>query len=324
MSMLKQTMSWLGFFAAIIVLTYLPSVVVWLWRGVLVFMAFYVLEWLWRQARLIVVGADLVALPRPRRLARLVTMLWADGPGMCHGDDGGGQEESPPVATDRATAREDRRRVRGLTGEYGGEAVLQAALQQTQPAGAVPADIEDRVKGRRQASDALCERLAGTDGAELSEPDRRFVRQALLVYEAGPLEKLLKRDARALGSKARRRGTAKMLQAKAPRTPWVDALADLGLFVDRPAPAGKGAPAPARRPGKMVLASVLFPAAAYAMAGQTARGALLGVTALVLLGYSLFALDQGRSVGWVFLAVWGLFHLLGMFSVYDLEIEPGT
>lgn len=218
--------------------------------------------------------------------------------------------------------RAQRRQVKVLLRRYGPEAVLRAALQQEGPGSCLPEDLDQQAEANRELADRILGQAAKKSDRRLGRADRDFIADALLIYEQSSLAKLLSKDPEPLGTKALRRQTARMLDEQAARAPWIDVLIAAELY-DETRPSG-GEPDKSdllRADPAVYAASLAFPPAGYALAGERGRGALLGFTSLVLLGYSIFTLLEARPVGWIFLAVWGLFQLLGMFSVHDLRVK---
>jgi hypothetical protein len=304
----RSFLGWVAFFGGIIVLTYLPRVVVWLLYLLLAMGSYYLVTWLRDLAVETVVGRGLMDMPKPPALADLALDLMACPAGV-------------ETANGRGRAgRRERRQVRRLARAFGPEAVLRAAFRQASPVVGVPGDFEARVAAERSLAEGVA-RAALEPGADrIAAADRRFVAQALLVYDCADVERILKRWPESLGSRKRRSASASVLADEARRSPWCATIEALGLFSD-PRPIKKPTEAtelPARGLGAY-LASLAFPPLGYAWAGMAARGALLAGAWIALLAYALITLAEDRPVGWVYLAVWGLFQLMGMFSVHDLR-----
>jgi len=308
----RSFLAWACFFGGIIALSFFPRLVVIALHVALLFGVYYALRWVWDWGRDLVFGPPLVPRPKRRQAVNMILDQLAFGVPLI--------DMVPTSDASDAGAHFDEETVaeaRRLLKTYGFEVVLRSAFQQERRGTELPEDFETRAQANRDAVEHLCRKIAKKHHVRVGRMDRRFVAGALLAYEEGSVDRVLRGLDKPLGTKGRRRRAAKALAEDAKRSPWIDLLIGANLFpADR---AERQAAVKEKRPVSTAAYAfgIVFPPAAYAMTGEGARGALLAFTSLALLGYSIFALLESRSVGWVYLAVWGLFQLLGMFSAHD-------
>lgn len=299
----KSFFWWFLFFGGITALMFFPPVVVVvLWALVaaaIVYGVKYVVDW----ARGWGLGPRLLPELKPAALTDVALEI------LCKGD------EPPPELAER------RREVLRLAKSAGSAALLRAALEREGMREEGLGELADGVRAHEDETRELGELVAFERGARLRRGDANFLSEALTIYEPASLGKLLIRRGAGLGSKRARSDTAKRLAREGRRRPGSDALVALGMIDPPPAKAKAPEKPRARALQGRDYARMAFPPAAFLAAGRTGRAWLLGVSMVLLLLSAVLGFLEQRSVAWIFLAVWGLTQVLGMFAVYDLAAE---
>ncbi|HRU04281.1 MAG TPA: hypothetical protein P5137_00740 [Candidatus Brocadiia bacterium] len=296
--MLRAFGAWVVFFGTMSVLMFFPPLVVWILRAAVAVIVYYALKWVWDCALNLFRGPSLIPRLKRSQTSAMAAEALANG----------GEED----ARSRVWRRDVARLARRFCAADLLRAVMKARGRGDAGASALPGlAAEEAAETDRMAAE--CFRIH--EGSP-SRWDRAFVAEALLVYDAASVSKVLSRREPALGGKARRLAAAEWLEKEGRPAPWTETLEELGLR-----PASRREPAEGKRPCASLtqrVAAVLCPPAACAWAGFKGRALLLAGVYVALLGYALVSLLQDRAGGWIFLAVWGLLQLLGMFAVSDL------
>lgn len=303
--LLRAFGAWVAFFGAMSVLMFFPALVAWILRGAVALVVYYALRWAWDTGLNLFRGPSFVPRLKRSRVAAMAAEILAGG-----GAAGG-------------NGREWRQGVARLARRFAAADLLRAAIGLEGGGAEGACALPGRAAAAAAETDRLVEETFALHGGTASRWDRPFVAEALLVYDAGSVSKVLLRREPALGGKARRVAAAEWLEKEGRPAPWRETLEELGL---RPGSDRAQEEPPCVGLGRRV-AGVLCPPAGCAWAGMGRRALLLAATYAALLGYGGLSLLQGRSAGWIFLAVWGLLQVLGMFAVCDLfrdGAEDGT
>ena len=303
----RSFVMWVLFFGVIIALMFFPVLVAWLLRAGAVFVAYYCVSWLVHRILSPFHGPHIVQPMKSKPAVNLTREILAAL------DDEGADALADAL-------RRQPKRARGLARRYGSAVFFRAALSRLRDADL--ATLEAQATAFAEEAEAIHVDLAAGSGATRSRWDRAFVAEALLVYDAASVRKLMARAKAPLGGKGARRATAERLGAEAKRTPLAATLAAAGVYHD-PDPRDRRRAKIERvrvAPAKLIQAMV-FPPIIYIASGQGGRGLLLAATLAALLAYSIFAMAIGRTVGWIYLATWGLIQILAMFAVWDVLRE---